>query len=651
MKKVVVLILCLFLITPIASAFSFSEFFSNLFGSEDSVTGAAVGAKCNAKLPCGKGETCSRGKCVSSVVCGNSKVESGETCDGNSQSCITNGYAGSQSCNSACNGWNSCVASENCGDGTLNGNEVCDDGGSNTDTACTAEYGGSCTYCTTSCSSVIVQGGSCGDGICQTNEQLTGSFCDTDCFLYEEEPTVSISGIPHGGFGSNFVDIIVTISNSIHCSITILEKDYEESTSRRAMAAFEKSLVQIPDVECDSVESIAENRLNQYSGKDLILKIDAFNNQGKGTAEESISILKGDCYISNDYDPEGIYYTANLPSIDFSMASGLSRCSWRTNTGSTHSIDSCKGGTMSLSTEDLVDGVNYVTITAGDNICDSTTVFFIETESFLGETVIIEEGERVSGDGLGVTLGGLDVSAAAEIAVYAAKKNIAVAKGMSMADKLKIENTLLDESVREEIQSLSLSSGLTLSAIPVVRLNVLKKGGDYSTKLNLFESKKLAVNNYETSVDPITHEIVVTNLGNWERIELEIFSDPITVILALGECSNVDINSDDLADVFVCYLESGELTVDNIVTVNEEITQEAINPETTIINPLTITTVKQYSVPFDEELFEKELLQKYAPYALVVTAIVLVLLVLNIKNYLLKTKRTKSYKKSKIKKK
>ena len=133
MKKVVILVLCLFLLTPVASAFSFSDFISNLFGSSDSLTGYAVGAKCKSDKNCGKGETCSKGSCVASVTCG---------------------------------------------DGTQAGSEECDDGGSNTDTACSASYGSSCTYCTTSCSSVTVQGASCGDGTCDLMESCDS--CELD---------------------------------------------------------------------------------------------------------------------------------------------------------------------------------------------------------------------------------------------------------------------------------------------------------------------------------------------------------------------------------------------------------------------------------------------------------------------------------------
>ena len=56
-------------------------------------------------------------------------VEGDEQCEiGNTQSCTdTNGYAGTQICNIACNGFNECLSTEFCGDGIINGDETCDD--------------------------------------------------------------------------------------------------------------------------------------------------------------------------------------------------------------------------------------------------------------------------------------------------------------------------------------------------------------------------------------------------------------------------------------------------------------------------------------------------------------------------------------------
>jgi hypothetical protein len=45
------------------------------------------------------------------VICGDNLITGNEVCDGNAQSCTINGYLGTQSCNSQCSGWDSCVSS------------------------------------------------------------------------------------------------------------------------------------------------------------------------------------------------------------------------------------------------------------------------------------------------------------------------------------------------------------------------------------------------------------------------------------------------------------------------------------------------------------------------------------------------------------
>ena len=62
-----------------------------------------------------------------------------------------------------------------CGDGVLNGTEQCDEGILNTNTACTAEYGSSCTYCNLFCIETNVTGPYCGDTIVTPTE---GEQCD-----------------------------------------------------------------------------------------------------------------------------------------------------------------------------------------------------------------------------------------------------------------------------------------------------------------------------------------------------------------------------------------------------------------------------------------------------------------------------------------
>jgi len=60
----------------------------------------------------------------SGAVCGNNIIETGESCDGNSQSCTINGYSGTQTCKNDCTGFNVCTTTESCGDGICNGAET-----------------------------------------------------------------------------------------------------------------------------------------------------------------------------------------------------------------------------------------------------------------------------------------------------------------------------------------------------------------------------------------------------------------------------------------------------------------------------------------------------------------------------------------------
>ncbi len=76
------------------------------------------------------------------VGCGNSIIEAGEVCDGNSQACSSGSYVGTEDCNLTCDGFDTCIATELCGDGIVNGPEFCEFSGD-----CSASFGCSACEC------------------------------------------------------------------------------------------------------------------------------------------------------------------------------------------------------------------------------------------------------------------------------------------------------------------------------------------------------------------------------------------------------------------------------------------------------------------------------------------------------------------------
>jgi len=105
---------------------------------------------------------------VPPAQCGNGAVEGSEVCDSDSRGCRVGGYAGTQSCNSACDGWNACQVSEFCGDAVVNGAEVCDDGngvdGDGCSSICTVEPPGGGEELLPVCGNLITESGEVCDG-------------------------------------------------------------------------------------------------------------------------------------------------------------------------------------------------------------------------------------------------------------------------------------------------------------------------------------------------------------------------------------------------------------------------------------------------------------------------------------------------------
>ena len=86
---------------------------------------------------------------IAGAHCGDTITNGNEVCDGNSRSCTINGYSGTQSCNTGCSEWNTCVPTQYCGDGSItNPPENCDDGnvlsGDGCSNSCLTESGWDC---------------------------------------------------------------------------------------------------------------------------------------------------------------------------------------------------------------------------------------------------------------------------------------------------------------------------------------------------------------------------------------------------------------------------------------------------------------------------------------------------------------------------
>ena len=117
--------------------------------------------------------------------CNNGNKELDEVCEiGDTEICIINGYAGIQSCNSQCNGFNACVATESCGDGIiqLSAGEDCEGSNLNSKTCANLGLGGGTLSCFTS-GSLACKFDVSGcveevDAECNNGQNEIGEFCD-----------------------------------------------------------------------------------------------------------------------------------------------------------------------------------------------------------------------------------------------------------------------------------------------------------------------------------------------------------------------------------------------------------------------------------------------------------------------------------------
>lgn len=125
--------------------------------------------ECVLDSDCSDNEVCESEVCVEKTpteVCGNNVKETGEECDEGTENtdtaCIALYGETCTYCDTSCN--LQTVTGSSCGDGNIDSGEQCDNGANNGE-VCSASYGGSCNYCDASCKSQTIAGGSCGDGI------------------------------------------------------------------------------------------------------------------------------------------------------------------------------------------------------------------------------------------------------------------------------------------------------------------------------------------------------------------------------------------------------------------------------------------------------------------------------------------------------
>ncbi|MBT4334215.1 hypothetical protein HOD61_00125 [archaeon] len=638
MKKLgVIIFISLMLVVPAAHAFSFSELFGN-FGDFLGITGHA--SKCTNPKTCGKisccsGYTCNKGTCVAAIVCGDGNVGSGETCDSNSQSCTLDDYSGTQTCNSNCDGWNSCTTSESCGDETINGAETCD-GGALNGQECSPAYSQSCTYCSEDCSqSITVNGSSCGDGTCDSEE--TCISCESDCgrcTTFDNAPTISLT-LEDFTIGDSSLSLDIT--NATRCSYSLDRHDSAEISTRRSISSQIETNVILNEVfDCDSPTTEISKKLNTLPSAEYVLSVTAKNNAGQGQTRAVFDITGGAISITA---PKLNYkYSPTYPPTITATVSGISSgCSWTVNGDREQTFDCTEILKADISTYSD-DGINTLVITAGRELVERE-YFYYETATHVGTIISKHTGMRSTSEAFNIIAGtshsGI-TSNTASIAIFSAEENMKKRGKISFDEREEILNKLKNsEAVLSTLTSLSetFNGNLKLAAIPTATFRNLGNSPGYISDFAIFESYESVGVITSSSLVTTEHEIEVTKTsGNNinRRVYITLHSDPVQLNILVGSCEAADVSGDSIEDIIVCYHDDDSLTINNIV-VAEEGLDSAYDLDSEILPTITIETTKEYNLPLSDDEIINKVMEKYTPVLSIFGALLLILTVSSVR--------------------
>lgn len=97
-----------------------------------------------------------------------------------------------------------------CGDGTVGRTEKCDESVNN-GVPCTPSYGGSCVYCSETCTNLTTIGSYCGDGVldifyeeCDDGNNVSGDGCESNCQIDVDAPA-TIASLQNQSAGTSWI--------------------------------------------------------------------------------------------------------------------------------------------------------------------------------------------------------------------------------------------------------------------------------------------------------------------------------------------------------------------------------------------------------------------------------------------------------------